>query len=485
MQRTLAAMNPWWRDPTGWERNDADLSEADRRELRYEPKPLEDISPGGLYVLRGPRRVGKSLELKRAVADLVGNGVNPRHIVHYPCDRLTAADLSELERVGRDMSGNDGGPRWWLLDEISSITDGWPATIKWLRDNTEFRRDCVVLTGSSSHDLAEAQSELAGRRGDAHRSDRYLMPMGFRDFARSVSSVFSSVPDATVALGDLAHRDRLGRAVHDLLPWLDDLVRAWEQYLAIGGFPAAVSDWIEWGQVRAGFAGALWDVIHGDAFREAGLSPAQTQGLLEELSRRLANPVGDLPLAREVGLLDRAGKPDGEQAERRLRDLEVAFVVWRCYQRQPERDLPNLRAFAKSYFTDPLLARLAHLRNPVCTDPDPTLLTEQQIGRALVLSYEAEQPGTLLDFAGVLFRTTPARKEVDFVGAGFPRVGIEAKYVDHNLARAGATLRAQVEAGTVDVGLLATRAVTSTDDRQVWAIPASMLAWLLPPLGRG
>lgn len=477
-------MNPWWRDPTGWERNDADLAEAARRELRYEPKPLEDIAPGGLYVLRGPRRVGKSLELKRAVAGLVGNGVNSRHIVHYPCDRLTAADLAELERVGRDMSGPGDEPRWWLLDEISSITDGWPATIKWLRDNTAFRRDCVVLTGSSSRDLAEAQSELAGRRGEARRSDRYLMPMGFRDFARSVSSAFSSAPEVTVALGDLAHRDRLKDAVHDLLPWLDDLVRAWEQYLAIGGFPAAVSDWIERGQVSASFTGALWDVIHGDAFREAGLSPAQTQGLLEELSRRLANPVGDLPLAREVGLLDRAGKPDGEQAERRLRDLEVAFVVWRCHQRQPGPDLPNLRAFAKSYFTDPLLARLAHLRNPVCTDPDLTLLTEQQIGRALLLGHEAEQPGTLLDFSGLFFRTTPARKEIDFVGAGFPRLGIEAKYVDHNLAQAGATLRAQVAAGIIDVGILATRGVLATDDGPVWAIPAAMFAWLLPPLGR-
>lgn len=42
----------------------------------------------------------------------------------------------------------------------------------------------------------------------------------------------------------------------------------------------------------------------------------------------------------------------------------------------------------------------------------------------------------------------------------------------------------QVTAGTIDVGILVTRGVLATDDEPVWAIPAGMLAWLLPPLRR-
>lgn len=482
LARSLTTANPWWRGE-GWEPADADLRAAARRTLDYEPDPLVDIAPGNLYILRGPRRVGKSLELKRVVSRLIHRGVNPRHIVHYPCDRLTAADLSELVTTARTMGGPAPDPRWWLLDEISSITDGWPATIKWLRDNSTFRDDCVVLTGSSSRDLLEAQNELAGRRGNARRSDRYLMPMGFRSFARAIVGSLAQAPDVEVPLAELANRDALLGAVNEVMPWLDDLARAWDLYLQVGGFPAAVSDWLESGEISHSFLDALWDVIHGDAFRGAGLAPAQTQGLLEELSRKLSLPIGDVPLAREVGLLDGAGRPDGGQAEDRLRDLVVAFTVWRCHQRQSDRQLPNLRAFSKTYFSDPLLAHLAHARNPICSDPDPTLLTEQQIGRALSLAREKEEPGTLMDFSQVMYLTTPTRKEIDFVGPGFTVVGVEGKYVDDGLGRSGATLKAQVDAGLIESGILATRGALMTEAASsVWAIPAGIIAWLLPPL---
>jgi len=58
-----------------------------------------------------------------------------------------------------------------------------------------------------------------------------------------------------------------------------------------------------------------------------------------------------------------------------------------------------------------------------------------------------------------------------------------AKYVDHGLGRAGATLRAQVDAGLIASGILATWGVLTTGAASsVWAIPAGILAWLLPPL---
>ena len=67
MTRALAAGNAWWRDP-GWERKDRDLRALAAITLAYDPSPLSDVVPDGLYVLRGPRRVGKSLEIKRAIS---------------------------------------------------------------------------------------------------------------------------------------------------------------------------------------------------------------------------------------------------------------------------------------------------------------------------------------------------------------------------------------------------------------------------------
>jgi predicted AAA+ superfamily ATPase len=67
---------------------------------------------------------------------------------------------------------------------------GWSSIVKDLRDDTPLRRDCVVLTGSNSRELREATKNFAGRRGAAAvRSDRLLMPIGFRDFCGLVGGV--------------------------------------------------------------------------------------------------------------------------------------------------------------------------------------------------------------------------------------------------------------------------------------------------------
>ena len=56
-QQTLIATNRWWRDPDGWPRSDPDLREASEAPFDYRAGVLANLAAGGLYVLRGPRRV--------------------------------------------------------------------------------------------------------------------------------------------------------------------------------------------------------------------------------------------------------------------------------------------------------------------------------------------------------------------------------------------------------------------------------------------
>ena len=184
MQRVMSRNCTWWRRPQGWEANDPDLGSLRDSPLDYEPNTLTDIVPDGLYVLRGPRRVGKSVEIKRTIASLLHRGVQPLQVIHYACDTLRRGELRQVERVGRNLAtAGMRAPRYWFLDEITAV-ENWPSEIKWLRDNTEMKTDCVVLTGSSARDLDEARKELAGRRGAAESSDRLLLPMSFRTFCR-------------------------------------------------------------------------------------------------------------------------------------------------------------------------------------------------------------------------------------------------------------------------------------------------------------
>ena len=51
--------------------------------------------------------------------------------------------------------------------------------------------------------------------------------------------------------------------------------------------------------------------------------------------------------------------------------------------------------------------------------PDPSALSEQQLGMALLRSFEREHPGSYMEFDRVLHHRTRTRKEIDFVGPGF------------------------------------------------------------------
>jgi hypothetical protein len=65
----LLDFNPWWQNPLHWQERDPDLREARLNALTsYDPHPLSDIALGSLYLLMGPRRAGKSVAMKRAIA---------------------------------------------------------------------------------------------------------------------------------------------------------------------------------------------------------------------------------------------------------------------------------------------------------------------------------------------------------------------------------------------------------------------------------
>jgi uncharacterized protein len=423
-----------------------------------------------MYVLRGPRRVGKSVEVKRAIVAAIAAGANPRLVSYCSCDGLSAQDLRRLIAVGQKDSATLAGERFWFLDEITAV-QGWAAAIKELRDaDPVFRRSCVVLSGSSARDLREATKALAGRRGDVANSDRLLLPMDFRSFCRSIGG-FEVAAATALAPRDLLTRDGEA-AISDLSPFFSDLDHAWQSYLRVGGFPRAVRDFIEGADVGKGFVQALWDVIAGDAFRSTGMGDAEVATFLERLAIGMASPLNASAVAREVGLSDH------HRVDDRIDALGFALMAWRCHQARGE--LPNLRAQEKVYFADPLLARLSHLRDGRRRDPEDSQLSEQQLGLLLLRAAGEAGPGELLEGGTVMYGRTASGSEVDFVG---PQLGVafEGKYVDGPWRRAAATVRAR------GGGIFATRSVLDVSegsgDGAVWAVPAGMLGWLLRSAG--
>ena len=458
IQQMLVATNRWWRHPHDWMRDDPDLREANDAPFRYSAGVLKGLAPGGLYVLRGPRRVGKSVEIKHAVERLIADGVESRRILHASVDGWRAADLGRLVNAARQLTHGDS-QRFWFIDEVTGITDGWPERIKWLRDNDgQFRRDTVVLTGSSAADLTGSVKALAGRRGPVSHADRVMLPMGFRTWAALTGERPPPADIGPYRVADLTPR-RLVETAQELVPWLDWLVLAWDTYLQVGGFPTAVANHIQLRELAPPFLDSLLDVIHGDAFRRADWSRVQTTAFLRRAVRGLCSPVNYATLADDLDI----SQPT---ARRRFDELREAFVVWPCHRQAELR--PKLNARAKVYFVDPVYI---HLAGPT---PDDSLVSEQQLGMALLRSFEREQPGSFVEFDQVLHHRSNTRREIDFVGRNFGGVAIESKHVDGRWRRNAQTLRASGWRGIV-----ATRSELDLDDAELIAMPTAMLAWLV------
>ena len=462
----LARTNPWWRSDT-WAREDQDLRAARDSGLGYRSPCLDDLVEGGLYLLRGPRRVGKTVAVKQAIASLLEGGAPPHSIVRVAADGWSANELRTVVQNVALPPLPEGVCRWWFLDEVTAAIGDWASQVKWLRDNDpDFATATVVLTGSNAGKLTEAAGVLAGRRGRVPRSDRTLLPMGFRTFVRLMRPVVTAATRLTPReLRSASARD----AYATLLPWLDDLVRAWELYLQYGGFPVSVAAARSGRPVPAWFLDDLFAVIFRDAFAASRLSEATTSALLSRLMETMASPANLSKIGDDVGI--------GQDAvTRHVGYLRDAYLVWSCPQRAERAWVPRRRAQDKLYATDPLVARLSHLRNPAHPDIDPTVLAEMQIGMALRRAADdSGQPWAGEEF---LFHVrTPARKEIDFVAEVLAGAAIEGKYVEGG--------RWQGDAATVDAsawsGLLVTRNVLNTraDDDHAWAVPAGILAFLV------
>ncbi|MEX2527850.1 MAG: AAA family ATPase [Gemmatimonadota bacterium] len=461
----LSAANPWWRDPHGWQDADVQLRTARTSPLAYDPRPLDDLTPGGLYILRGPRRVGKSTALKKLIARRLEAGAPPRSILHISVEGRTAQDLVDIvRRANTTWLRGDPGQRLWVIDEITSLKGPWPESVKRLRDSdAHFSADTVILTGSSATKFEEARKQLAGRR-HAERSDRTLFQMGFRDVCRALGIELPASP--TVAPATLGDPEFVRGAVEDLRPWLSELIDAWDRYLLVGGYPQAVEFELSapHGKADVALRDALWDVIQGDAFEGSELSPTQTQIILRSIASSLNSLYSVEGLAAAINVAHAT-------AGARLDALRRAFIAFPVHREQGLA--PKPQAQAKWYFTDPRLARLAS-EFGAGSPPDMTALSEQQIAVALLRALEAESPGAAIRHDTLLYYRSRTRAEIDFVSPAFAHTCVESKFVNRSWGRAFQT----IEASGRRTGIVATRSGTNKHVGG-WALPAGLVAYLI------
>lgn len=472
LRQRLRERNPWWRvraggDRLAWTASDVTLTGLPSYNIDYDPPVFDGLAPGELCVLRGPRRVGKSVAMKRQIARLLADPhVEPQQLIYLAVSDFTSRDLRRALALGRALTRGAGEqPRVWLFDEITAVP-GWLQVIKDARDETQLARDTVILTGSSAYDLIEARSVLgAGRAGSGTRRFRLLLPMSFRDYLHAARL---DLPDTPVLTPDQLQSPRARDAILALEPFVDEIDLHWQDYCETGGYPRAVAEGLRDGAVSEAFCRDLVDWLAPDVTPD---DPQETVlGLLEALAMRMAAPLDVSNTGAEIGLTR-------ERLKTRLNRLVNAIAAFWCHQ--VDADGRRIKGSqSKLYLADPLLARLPHLLDHAYALPGTPLLSEAALGITIARAIEQLHEGRLLEGISVGYARTGSGNEIDFApiplrvgGSRTASIPLESKWVSVKWRSEALTME-NTHAG----GLLATKSILDVDGHPTWAVPAGIVA---------
>jgi predicted AAA+ superfamily ATPase len=477
----IVRFNPWWTTPS-WEADDPHLRRLEAQPTRLPTPQVEqvDLLRPTVHILRGPRQVGKSTDLKLLAQRTLSARGEPRSIVYLSLDLLEGQPPSALvEAVGRalDLAGRSEGARLILLDEVTSA-ERWQTAVKSLWDDGQIDRDVVVCTGSSAIDLAEGAAErLPGRRGPGR--DFLVLPQGFGPFARAVDGANPpglglSVAEIVSPAGQEAMRDA---RIH-----LPSLQRALERYLRFGGLPAAVAE-AAGGRPEPSeeVQTVLWDSFVREVQRRGASIPA-AQALLERVMRSLGSKVSWSKMAREMdvplgaGRRAGAGKTDPRTLQSYVEPLALNYFALILYFWKQGFGSGDVAKDKKVYFGDPLLHTI--VANRVGLQRDPHADVENAVALALYRRYEPAERSSESMVAPERLHVwgTSRGGEIDFVCG--PRNRVEAVEVADwaAVSRQKATAPARALPGRPTV--VATRDALEFGP-SANLVPAALLLWAL------
>ncbi len=237
LSENLRTLNPWW------ERKPGPPLPAFRR---WPFTPLRRCLLSGITpatVLRGPRRVGKTVLLRQIIESLLDEEVEPRRILYVPFDELpTLRNLQEpvlaiarwFEEQILGHAFNEAArrrqPAYLFFDEVQNL-DSWAPQVKSLVDNHAVR---VLVTGSSSLRIEAGRDSLAGRI-----TTHDLGPLLLREVASLRFQHESPPPWADNGLDALLQADFWHSAIASAEREADIRRRAFVAFSERGAYPAA------------------------------------------------------------------------------------------------------------------------------------------------------------------------------------------------------------------------------------------------------
>jgi hypothetical protein len=336
----LVASNPWWVAP-GAIAADPHIRSLQSGPFVWTPPAMSEIPlrPGSVHTLRGPRQVGKTTTAKRLIEQLLQRG--ERRVLYYSFDLET--DNAAIPRlIQHAKAATDFGPGPWylFLDEVTAIPE-WQRGVKFAWDQGLIREDFVLCTGSSARRMGTEQ--LPGRRGEGR--DFLQLTVSFRDFCRYVRRI--ELPESTVLINEWISASGAA-AARRLNLQQAELSAALDAYMRVGGFPAALRDYVNTGAVTYTTVAAVWAMIANEV-RQAQLDPTAALKLIERVARSLGSPLSWTAAAESMGAASH------HTAQSYVKALAESFALLVIHHWDLHAGFEP-RKQRKVYFLDPLFA---------------------------------------------------------------------------------------------------------------------------------
>lgn len=358
----IVNQNPWWKRGKYFSRYDQNLQKV--KPLFFERNELE-LKKGNIYILRGPRQVGKTTFLKSSIKKLIELSVPPKNILYLSLDFfISRREMRNSIEYFLD-STRDAEQIYLFLDEITSLED-WNLELKFLADQGITKKGAVLATGSSAVKLKQKGELLPGRGLEGN--EYYLKPFSFREYVlQFIKPITDHLPTGEFKddlerlplilkdnLIDISFRpEEIREAIQKVIPFKKELGYLFRIYLITGGFPGVINHY---------FSNRY---LKDKEFIEPQISEIFIRDILGDLSRLQKQET----IARQIlkAILERYSSrysftklsKDIERTHVTTIDylefLEDSFICFILYAFDFNKKEPKWKGDKKVYFFDPMI----------------------------------------------------------------------------------------------------------------------------------
>lgn len=412
----ISLTSPWW-VKSDWEKSDRSIISALKSGIKLRHIDQYQIKYPRVEIIRGPRQIGKTTEIKMIIKELINKGRDPKSIGYFTGDVISKyKELFEiLKSFSQHLELNKIKNGVFFLDEVSSIKD-WQKAVKGFVDIGLGKNIHLVVTGSSSIELKRGYERMPGRRNGG--KDYLFLPVSFRKFC-SLTNPNKDIQKAKFRK-ILQSKSYFEKFKEDVLIESTFYKKCFTDYLKVGGFPRSISDFIKYKEVSSETLFINQSVLFSE-FEKYRKSITTLMQIMGEIVKNISNPVSFNTIMKNVELASaNTVKEYIEMLTLAYLGLQVSCV-----------DISKKKIFNKKnkkiYLIDPVIFRVLEDKFKVPFPPESNLsenIAGVHIGRFFLKDW-AE-----IGILDKLFYWRSAKgNEVDFVifldGKPF---GIEVKY---------------------------------------------------------